>query len=133
MTTDQEKAELEKEYLYVHPSDHQGLVLSSTPLDGTNFLAWSRAVYVSLGSKMKLGFTDSSFPKPEVGSKNSNKWKRVDLMITSWLWNSILKEIFGAYMYATSSRGLWLELQKRYGSSNGPLIYQLRLDITLVN
>ncbi|KAL0389722.1 UNVERIFIED_CONTAM: Retrovirus-related Pol polyprotein from transposon TNT 1-94 [Sesamum calycinum] len=133
MASEQERAELEKEYLYLHPSDHPGLVLSSVPLDGTNFLGWSRAVYVSLGSKMKLGFIDGSFPKPAAGSKNLEKWKRVDLMITSWLWNSIAKEILGAYMYAASSRNLWLELQRRYGSSNGPMIYQIRRDISSVN
>ncbi|KAL0354233.1 UNVERIFIED_CONTAM: hypothetical protein Sangu_1004600 [Sesamum angustifolium] len=133
MASEQERAELEKEYLYLHPSDHPSLVLSSVPLDGTNFLRWSRAVYVSLGSKMKLGFIDGSFPKPAAGSKNMEKWKRVDLMITSWLWNSIAKEILGAYMYAASSRNLWLELQRRYGSSNGPMIYQIRRDISSVN
>ncbi|KAL0372192.1 UNVERIFIED_CONTAM: hypothetical protein Scaly_0900800 [Sesamum calycinum] len=82
---------------------------------------------------MKLGFIDGSFPKPAAGSKNLEKWKRVDLMITSWLWNSIAKEILGAYMYAASSRNLWLELQRRYGSSNGPMIYQIRRDISSVN
>ncbi|KAL0363677.1 UNVERIFIED_CONTAM: Retrovirus-related Pol polyprotein from transposon RE1 [Sesamum calycinum] len=98
MASEQERAELEKEYLYLHPSDHPGLL-----------------------------------PKPAAGSKNLEKWKRVDLMITSWLWNSIAKEILGAYMYAASSRNLWLELQRRYGSSNGPMIYQIRRDISSVN
>ncbi|KAK4402749.1 Retrovirus-related Pol polyprotein from transposon RE1 [Sesamum angolense] len=36
-------------------------------------------------------------------------------------------------MYAASSRNLWLELQRRYGSSNGPMIYQIRRDISSVN
>ncbi|KAL0317463.1 UNVERIFIED_CONTAM: hypothetical protein Sangu_2160600 [Sesamum angustifolium] len=93
MAIEQERAELKKEYLYLHPSDNPGLVLSSVHLDGTNFLGRSRPVYVSLGSKMRLGFIDGSFPKPVAGSKNLEKWKRVDLMITSWLWNSIAKEI----------------------------------------
>ncbi|KAL0290402.1 UNVERIFIED_CONTAM: hypothetical protein Scaly_2672100 [Sesamum calycinum] len=67
-----------------------------------------------------------------VGSKNFEKWKKVDMMMTSWLWNSIAKEIVGAYMYATSSQNLWLELQRRYGSNNGPMIYQIRRDLSLV-
>ncbi|KAL2233079.1 UNVERIFIED_CONTAM: hypothetical protein Sindi_1487900 [Sesamum indicum] len=79
------------------------------PLDRTNFLAKSRAVYVSLGSKMKLSFIDGSFPKPTASSKNLEKWKSVELMITSWLWNSRAKEIVGAYMYATSSQRVELE------------------------
>ncbi|KAL0322382.1 UNVERIFIED_CONTAM: hypothetical protein Scaly_2534600 [Sesamum calycinum] len=89
MATEQERAELEKEYLYLHPSDNPGVVFSS--------------VHVSLGSKMKLGFIDGSFSKPAAGSKNLEKWKRGDLMITSWLWNSIAKEIVGAYIRNISS------------------------------
>ncbi|KAL0369048.1 UNVERIFIED_CONTAM: hypothetical protein Scaly_1123700 [Sesamum calycinum] len=37
-------------------SDHPGMILVSSPLDGKNFLAWSRAVKRALGAKMKLGF-----------------------------------------------------------------------------
>ncbi|KAL0288799.1 UNVERIFIED_CONTAM: hypothetical protein Sangu_2641800 [Sesamum angustifolium] len=43
------------EVLQLLSSDHQGMVLISSPLDGKNFLAWSRAVKRVLGAKMKLG------------------------------------------------------------------------------
>ncbi|KAL0458674.1 UNVERIFIED_CONTAM: Retrovirus-related Pol polyprotein from transposon RE2 [Sesamum latifolium] len=35
-------------------------------------------------------------------------------------------------MYASSSRELWLELQRRYGRSNGPMIYQIQREISTV-
>ncbi|KAL0431975.1 UNVERIFIED_CONTAM: hypothetical protein Sradi_0823500 [Sesamum radiatum] len=79
---------------------------------------------------MELSFIDGSFPKLAAGSINLEKWKRVDLMVISWLWNSMAKEIIGAYMYAASSRSLWLKLQRRYGNNNGPMIYQIRCDIS---
>ncbi|KAL0322268.1 UNVERIFIED_CONTAM: hypothetical protein Scaly_2523200 [Sesamum calycinum] len=34
-------------------------------------------------------------------------------MVTSWIWNSISKDILEAFMYASSSQELWLELQRR--------------------
>ncbi|KAL0325824.1 UNVERIFIED_CONTAM: hypothetical protein Sradi_5151700 [Sesamum radiatum] len=83
----------ERDVLFVHPSEHSNLALTTSPLDGTNFLAWQRAVYVSLGTKMKLGFIDGSFPRPAIGSINFESWRRVDLMVTSWIWNSMSKDI----------------------------------------
>ncbi|KAL0342506.1 UNVERIFIED_CONTAM: hypothetical protein Scaly_1913200 [Sesamum calycinum] len=65
--------EFEKEVLYLHPSGHPGLTLSSSPLDGSNFLGWSQLVYVSLGAKLKFRFINGSFPRPVVGSKNFKK------------------------------------------------------------
>ncbi|KAL0443869.1 UNVERIFIED_CONTAM: hypothetical protein Slati_2109600 [Sesamum latifolium] len=125
--------QLEKAALYLHPSDNSSFVLASSPLDGSNFLAWSRAVYVSLGCKMKLGFIDRTFPRPTPGSAKFEQWRRADLLVTSWLWNSISKEILEAFMYASSSRELWLEVQSRYGRSNGPMVYQIQREIASIS
>ncbi|KAL0416520.1 UNVERIFIED_CONTAM: hypothetical protein Slati_3483900 [Sesamum latifolium] len=85
--------EYEKDVMFIHPSEHSSLALISSPFDGTNFLAWRRAIYVSLRTKMKLGFIDGSFPRPALGSNNFEQWRRVDLMVTSWIWNSKSKDI----------------------------------------
>ncbi|XP_011091925.1 uncharacterized protein LOC105172250 [Sesamum indicum] len=124
--------QLEREALYIHPSENSSLALSTSPLDGTKFLTWSRVVYVALGTKMKLGFIDDTFPRPTIGSINFKRWRRVDLMVTSWLWNSISKEIVELFLYVTSSRELWLEIQGRYGRSNGPMIYQIQCEISSI-
>ncbi|KAL2239868.1 UNVERIFIED_CONTAM: Retrovirus-related Pol polyprotein from transposon RE1 [Sesamum indicum] len=123
----------EKDVLYLHPSDSSSFVLASTPLTGSNYLTWSRAVYVALGCKMKLAFIDGTFPRPPAGSVQFEQWRRADLMVTSWLWNSISKEIVEAFMYVSSSRELWLELQARYGRSSAPLIYQLQREISSIS
>ncbi|KAL0304654.1 UNVERIFIED_CONTAM: Retrovirus-related Pol polyprotein from transposon RE1 [Sesamum angustifolium] len=123
----------ERDVLYLHPSEHSGLSLSSIPLDGSNFLVWSRSIYVSLGTRMKLSFIDGSFPQPATGSKTFEQWRRVDLMVISWIWNSISKDIVEAFMYASSSRELWLELQRRYGRSNGPMLYQIQQELSTVS
>ncbi|KAK4390140.1 ATP synthase subunit alpha, chloroplastic [Sesamum angolense] len=41
-------AQNEKDVLYLHPYDHTGMTLTSMPLDGTNYLVWSRSVYILL-------------------------------------------------------------------------------------
>ncbi|KAL0387931.1 UNVERIFIED_CONTAM: Retrovirus-related Pol polyprotein from transposon RE1 [Sesamum radiatum] len=124
---------LEKDVSFLHPSDHPGMALSSTPMDGTNFLPWTRAVYVSLGAKLKLGFIDGSFPQPAPGSVTFGRWRRVDLMITSWIWNSISKEIVKSFMYTKTARDLWLDLHARYGQSNGPMIYEIHRGIASIS
>ncbi|KAL0451427.1 UNVERIFIED_CONTAM: Retrovirus-related Pol polyprotein from transposon RE2 [Sesamum latifolium] len=119
----------EKDVLFIHPSEHSSLALTTSPLDGTNFLAWQRAVYVSLGTKMKLGFIDGSFPRPTIGSPNFELWRRVDLMIISWLWNSMSKDIVESFMYCATSRELWLAIQARYGRRNGPMVMQFLMGL----
>ncbi|KAL0404536.1 UNVERIFIED_CONTAM: hypothetical protein Sradi_2094400 [Sesamum radiatum] len=81
---------------------------------------------------MKLGFIDRSFPRLAARSTNFDQWMRVDLMVTSWIWNSISKDI-KAFMYCASSRALWLALQTKYGRSNGPMVFQIQKDISLVS
>ncbi|KAK4391455.1 hypothetical protein Sango_1923300 [Sesamum angolense] len=117
--------QFENDVLYLHPSEHYGLSMLSMPLDGSNFLVWSRSIYVLLGTRMKLDFIDRSFSKPAAGSKHFEQWHIVDFMVTSWIWNSISKDIVEAFMYTSSSHELWLELQWRYGKSNGPMLYQI--------
>ncbi|KAL0444306.1 UNVERIFIED_CONTAM: hypothetical protein Slati_2153300 [Sesamum latifolium] len=101
-----ETAQYDKDVLYLHLSEHSSLALTSSPLDGTNFMAWRRVVYVSLGTKMKLGFIDRSCSRPAFGSPTFEQWRRVDLMVTSWIWNSMSKDIVEAFMYCASSREL---------------------------
>ena len=35
-------------------------------------------------------------------------------------------------MYVSSTRDLWMELEARYGESNGPSIYQLQREIRFI-
>ncbi|KAL2225452.1 UNVERIFIED_CONTAM: hypothetical protein Sindi_2950900 [Sesamum indicum] len=125
--------QLEREALYIHPSENSSMILATSPLDGTNFLPWSRSIYVALGTKMKLGFIDGSFPRPEIGSTSFEQWRLVDLMVTSWIWNSISREIVESFMFVNSSRELWLEIQSRYGRSNGPMIYRIQREISSIS
>ncbi|KAL0451586.1 UNVERIFIED_CONTAM: hypothetical protein Slati_1136700 [Sesamum latifolium] len=120
----------DKDVFYIHPSEHSSLALMSSPLNGTNFLAWQHAVYVSLGKKMKLGFIDGSISRPAFGSANFEQWRRVNLIVTSWIWNSMSKDIVETFMYCASSHELWLAIQTRYERKNGPMVYQLQRAIS---
>ena len=42
--------------LFIHASDHPGMMLVPKVLDGTNYAIWRRSMLVSLSAKNKLGF-----------------------------------------------------------------------------
>ncbi|KAK4404274.1 hypothetical protein Sango_0796000 [Sesamum angolense] len=121
------------EVLQLLSSDHPGLILVSSPLDGKNFLAWSRAVRRALGAKSKLGFITGACRKPTGDPELIEQWTRVDCMVASWLLNTMTKNISNAFIYAKSARTLWIDLEQRYGQHNGPLLYQLEREIASVS
>ncbi|XP_011091910.1 uncharacterized protein LOC105172236 [Sesamum indicum] len=115
--------------LKVQPSDNPGLVLVTTLLDGTNFLSWSRSIKLGLRTKMKLSFISADIKKPEENTKEMEQWDRTDSMVTSWILNSISREIVESFMYTNSARELWVELENRFEQSNGPLEYRLKKEL----
>ncbi|KAL0299468.1 UNVERIFIED_CONTAM: Retrovirus-related Pol polyprotein from transposon RE1 [Sesamum radiatum] len=114
------------EKLKLHGGDHPGMSLVSVPLDGSNYLSWSRSVKLALGAKQKLGFIDGTCGKPTENKAELEQWQRVDCMVVSWLLNSISKDIAEAFLYTTSAQDLWEELATRFGESNGPMLYDIQ-------
>ncbi|XP_010260173.1 PREDICTED: uncharacterized protein LOC104599359 [Nelumbo nucifera] len=119
--------------LFLQNSDHPSMILVSSPLTENNYLTWSRSMKVAFGAKVKLGFINGSCKAPEPDSPTFEQWTRVDCMVTSWILNSISKDIVDAFLYSTSARDLWLELEERFGDSNGPLQYHLQRDISTIS
>lgn len=97
--------------------------LVTSPLIGNNYLTWSRLIKIAVGAKVKLGFINRKCLKPEEDSPDFEHWILVDCMVTSWILNSTSKEIVDAFLYATSAGDLWLELEERFGESNGLRLY----------
>lgn len=116
--------------LFLSNSDNPGMQLVSAHFDGTNFQSWSRNVKLALGAKMKLGFINGVFPKPDRESEDFDRWERCDCMVMSWIINSMVSEISQNFMYALSAQELWNELVERYAESNAPLIYQLQWELS---
>ena len=119
--------------LFLHSSDHLGMVLIIAPLIGKNFLTWSRSIKIALGEKMKLRFIDGSYEAPKRGSPTYDQWSRVNYMVTSWILNSISKDIVEAFFYTSFVRELWCKLEERYGECSRPLLHQIQREISSMN
>lgn len=115
--------------LYIHPSDSPSFTLAPTPFDGTGYRSWKRSVLRSLSVKNKLGFVTGEYPKPDTPSTMVHQWERCDDMVTSWILNSLSKEIADSVEYVTNSEELWKELQDRYDQTNGAKLYQIQKEI----
>ena len=58
-----------------------------------------------------------------------HQWQRCDDMVTSWILNSLTKEIADSVEYVSDSVELWKELEDRYDQTNGAKLYQIQKEI----
>ncbi|KAL0349508.1 UNVERIFIED_CONTAM: hypothetical protein Sradi_4100000 [Sesamum radiatum] len=109
--------------------NHQGMVMISAPLNGNNWLSWSRSVRIALEGRDKLGYIDRTCVRPADDSANLRQWRITDTMVRTWILNTLSKDIVNAYLYATSVRSLWLDLEAGYDKCDGPLLYKIQREI----
>ncbi|XP_074267217.1 uncharacterized protein LOC141590530 [Silene latifolia] len=112
--------------LYLSQSDYPSMKLSDTIFNGKNYAHWSRSVLLALESMNKQGFVTGGMPKPESTSPKFQQWLRSGSMVRCWILHSTTGEIKEAFTLLKTARLLWIDVQLRYGQSNGPLLFQLK-------
>ena len=120
------------DYLFISSSDSPTASLVAAIFSGNNFMRWSRNVRRALIAKNKEGFINGTLKMPDEKDNSFQKWKRADYMVMSWILSSMSSELADEFGFMDSSYELWLELQERFGQSNGPLVYQLKKEIGLL-
>ncbi|KAL4580278.1 hypothetical protein LXL04_016465 [Taraxacum kok-saghyz] len=110
-------------------SEHACDQVSNLLSGNENYMQWKFSIQLALGVKKKTGFIDGTSTKPASEGNDLDEWISNDYMVRSWLINAISKEIVGAFIFAIAARELWLELEETFGDTNGPLIYQLQIQI----
>ena len=83
----------------------------------------------ALSVKNKLGFIDGSCEKSSTNSPLLCQWQRCDDMVTSWILNSLTKEVSDSVEYVSNSAELWKELEDTYDQTNGEKLYQIQKEI----
>nr|XP_016437721.1 PREDICTED: uncharacterized protein LOC107763743 [Nicotiana tabacum] len=115
--------------LYIHPSDSPGVTLVLVSFDGIGYRSWKRSVLRALSVKNKLWFVNGDCRKPPPNSPQFRQWERCDDMVTSWILNSLSKEISDSVEYVSDSVELWRKLEDRYDQTNGVKLYQIQKEI----
>ena len=120
-------------HFYIHPSDNPGAILVPVPFNGTGFHSWRRSVLRSLSVKNKLVFINGECKRPEMNHSSYRQWVRCDDMVTSWILNSLDRDIAGSVEYVNDALELWTELEDRYDQTNGAKLYQTQKEINDLN
>ncbi|KAF7835872.1 ribonuclease H [Senna tora] len=111
---------------YIHPSDNSGSPIVVNLLTLGNFLIWSRSIRIALKTKNKLGFIDGTcLPPEDTTSEDFQRWSDADSLVIGWILHSMTKDLMEAYMFASSARALWLELEDKFGVSDRSVVFSL--------
>lgn len=70
----------------------------------SHYMAWSRAIKLTFKSNMKLGFIDGKYKMPPESSLDYDLWGRADNMVTSWILNTISRDMVDTYFYSKELR-----------------------------
>jgi hypothetical protein len=119
---------------HLHHGDSPGTVLVSQLLDGDNYHTWSRSMVMALTAKNKLGFLNGSLSKPsDESGTECHAWIRCNTMVTSWILNSVSKDIAASVIYIDNAADVWIDLKERFSQKNGPRIYQIQKSISALS
>ena len=86
---------------------------------------------MALNSKKKLDFVDGSIPRPGDDDDPAviESWQRTNDIVSSWLLNSISKDLTKSIIYCDSAAAMWSNMKSRFLHGNGPRIFQLMREI----
>ncbi|XP_009629550.1 uncharacterized protein [Nicotiana tomentosiformis] len=111
----------------------KGIGRRLSPLELDEMWSWlsiMKAEYIArLSVKNKLGFINGECKRPDPHSSTFRQWERCDDMVTSWILNSLSKDIADSVEYANDIVELWIELEDRYEQTNGARLYQIQKEI----
>ncbi|TMW81547.1 hypothetical protein EJD97_009005, partial [Solanum chilense] len=114
---------------YMHPSESTGPAIIPLVFNGTGYRSWKRGILRALSVKNKTGFINLKIARPSPDSDAFAQWERCDDMVTSWLLNSLSKDLADSLQYVNNVKELWDELGNRYDKDNGAKLYQFQREI----
>ena len=80
-------------------------------------------------AKNKMGFVDGRL-RPSSDDLLFGSWIQCNSMVTSWLLNSVAKEIVDSLLYLTSAFEIWFDFRDRFLQGNGPRVFQIKKHLT---
>lgn len=97
--------------------------------NGEDFESWKITVLIALSSKKKIGFIDGKVSRPADNSPLRPHWQRCNDLVTSWILNSLHKDISGSVLYCSSAQEMWKELMERFGQTNKAKLFQVNKEL----
>lgn len=113
---------------YLGSGDQPGNFITHVILTGDNYVAWARAITLSLKARRKFLFVDGTIAKP-IAARSMLNWETMNSMIVSWILRSIDVKIAALIPYHVEAKPIWDYLERQYCVTNGPRLQQLRANI----
>lgn len=118
---------------FLHSSDHAGLQLVADRLTtGADFHSWRRSVRMALNVRNKLGFIDGTISKPPLNHRDSGSWSRCNVMVATWLMNSVSKKIGQSLLFMNTAEGIWNNLMLRFKQDDAPRVYEIEQRLSCI-
>ncbi|XP_075083319.1 uncharacterized protein LOC142167066 [Nicotiana tabacum] len=100
--------------LYLGPADTPGIVLIPVKLTGSeNYMLWSITMKIALLGKRKLGFMNGTCTKESCTAELQEQWKTCNVIVLSWLMNTMSTELLYGIAYASNAHHVWEDLRDR--------------------
>ncbi|XP_059315623.1 uncharacterized protein LOC132066310 [Lycium ferocissimum] len=100
--------------LYIHPSNTQGLVLTSLKLEGSeNYSLWSKSMKLVLRGNNKLGFVLGTCKKSNYDEDLHELWDRCNAIVLAWIVNTVSKDLISTVIYASDAHKVREDLRER--------------------
>ena len=115
--------------LFLHPSDGANTVQVDKLQGSADYRAWSRQMEISLSSKRKLGFVKGTVTRSTDDETKAELWDACSNMVIAWITQNVSPSIKKSVMYMTSSREIWVNLEKRFSLTNGSRKYRLNREL----
>lgn len=77
-------------------------------------------------AKNKYDFVNGALPKLKSTSINYATWIPCNHLVSSWLLNSISKDLADSVLHFDTAAGIWKDLTEPFYQGNGPRIFQIQ-------
>ncbi|XP_070057666.1 uncharacterized protein [Nicotiana tomentosiformis] len=100
--------------LCLGPADTPGIVLIPVKLTGSeNYMLWSITMKIALLGKRNIGFMNGTCTKESCTTELQEQWKTCNIIVLSWLMNTVSTELLCGIAYASNAHLVWENLRDR--------------------
>lgn len=103
---------------FLHANENPALVLVSTPMDGSNYHPWARAMTMALSCKNKLAFVNGDITKPPLEDRRYQVWERCNDTVKSWIVRSLSPTVGGSVLWIDTAYEIWNDLKRRFSKQD---------------
>ncbi|CAN6439671.1 unnamed protein product [Victoria cruziana] len=89
--------------------------IMSTPLNGENYLIWTKYVSLYLCGHGKYSYVNRKISAPEESDSSYPEWEQNDKTVMAWLLNSMSPNVAEGFLFMDMTKEIWDVVAEIYG------------------